>query len=98
MEDAERVLTALAGEGGEVEVTANRDPQWNDATAAAKHRQDLARLLCDAADLERDPGEVASLLEEMAERDRLELSVGAEGAVVRRTDTVGDGDGGSDGR
>lgn len=83
--DAERVLAHLAAVGGERRASANLDPQWNAATAAAKHRTDLAIGLGAAADLDREQEDVWPLLERLAERELVALSVDAEEAAVRLT-------------
>jgi hypothetical protein len=84
-DDAERVLAHLTAAGGACRASANLDPQWNAATAEEKHRTDLALVLHDGAGLGCDRGEVWALLERLADRGLVALSVDPEGAAVRLT-------------
>jgi hypothetical protein len=84
-DDAERVLAHLAATGGACRASANLDPQWNAATAEAKHRTDLSLLLHDGAGLACGRGEVWALLERLADRGLVELSVDPGEAAVRLT-------------
>jgi hypothetical protein len=77
-----RVLRHLDAAGGRVAVGATRDPQWNDATAAAKHARDLAAVVRDEAGLDRGIREVGELLDRMAEVGLVERSTAPDGASL----------------